>query len=279
MLSVYGYQKPDEFLRDSWNDKKRKNSQFTIRAWANQMDIKHHNTLHDMVKGKRKIPKATIPLFIKHLNLNVNEGLYFELMVDLSKAKSEDEKKMYFERMKTIAPKKNLKAKEIDSFWLLRDPMHFFINELAQQKNFRADPEWICSRLIKSISRENVAEILQRLIDLDLLRLDVDGKVCRVNSYVRSKTDINDRALKEYHKNLMEHAKEAIESQDVMEREFRGLALNLNTELLPEAKEVIRDFVTQFSTRFDTPKAPNEQVYQLNIQFFAVTQNSKVRHV
>jgi uncharacterized protein (TIGR02147 family) len=275
MLSIYQYQKAEDYLQDVWNEKRKKNSLFTIRAWAAQMSLTHHNPLHEMIKGKRKVPKATIPKLISSLGLNAHEGLYFESMIDLSRARSVEEKTIYLERMKTLSPKQTVMFTELESFRMLQNPLHFFVAELAHQKDFKSDANWIKERLTHNYSLIEINEVLERLINLDILREDIDGKLHRVDQFIQSKSDISDKALKEYHKNLMNLAKDAVDTQDVMSREFQGMALNVDTSRLPEAKKSIRNFVAQFTKEFDQPKAKNEELYQLNLQFFGITKTIK----
>lgn len=270
-MSIYQYQRPEEFLRDVWEEKKKKNSLFTIRAWANQLGLKHHNSLHEMVKGKRKVPKSVLPGLLNSLKLSAHEGLYFELMVDLSRARSADEKTMYLDRMKAIAPVKAVKFTELESFRMLQNPLHFYISELALQSDFSPDAKWIQERLNYKVHLVEIEEVIERLLALDILREDAEGRIHRVDQFLQSKSDIHDKALKEFHKNIMALAADAIETQDVLVREFQGAALNLSTDRLPEAKKMIRAFVSEFMAKFDTPKAPNEEVYQLNLQFFGIT--------
>lgn len=275
MLSIYQYQKAEDYLQDVWNEKRKKNSLFTIRAWAAQMSLTHHNPLHEMIKGKRKVPKATIPKLITSLGLNAHEGLYLESMIDLSRARSVEEKTIYLERMKTLSPKQTVMFTELESFRMLQNPLHFFVAELAHQKDFKSDPNWIKERLAHNYSLSDINEVLERLINLDILREDIDGKLHRVDRFIQSKSDISDKALKEYHKNLMNLAKDAVETQDVMSREFQGMALNVDSSRLPEAKKMIRSFVAQFTNEFDQPKSKNEELYQLNLQFFGITKTIK----
>ena len=276
MMSIYQYQEPHEFLKDAWELKRKTNSSFTIRAWAQHIGIKNHTFLHDMVKGRRKVPKSQIPRFIQSLNLNANEGLYFESMVDLSRAKSMEEKTLYIDRMKALAPNVNkVTFTELESFRMLKDPIHFFISEMVMLPDFNPDPAWIQKRLVFDVSQETISKAIERLILLDVLREDPQGRLIRVDSFIASKSDVKDLALQEYHKNLSDMAKRAIEVQNVLEREFQGMTLNFDIARLPEAKQVIRKFVTQFLGQFDQTTSPTREVYHMNLQFFRITQNTK----
>lgn len=68
--SIFAYEEPTSFLKDAWESKKRKNPNFTIRAWAQSMGMKAHNPLYEVIRGKRKVPKSYIPVLVKSLSLS-----------------------------------------------------------------------------------------------------------------------------------------------------------------------------------------------------------------
>ena len=274
MLSIFEYREPNEYLRDLWTTKRQKNPQFTIRAWANQMGIKHHAPLHEMVNGKRKIPKSLVPSLIKHLNLEATEALFFEFMVDLSRSKSPEQKTMYLERMKSIAPyNKEVKFTELESFRMLQDPIHFFICEMVYLPDFQPEAAWIQKRLTIEASLERISSAIERLLLLDILREDPQGKLIRVDQFIHTKSDIKDKALQAYHANLSELAKNAVEEQPLLEREFQAMTMNFEMEKMPEAKAMIREFLQQFTAKFDKPSKTEKEIYHINLQFFGITKN------
>lgn len=270
MISIFDYSTAVDFLRDSWMEKKAHNSLFTIRAWANSLGMKHHNSLHEMVAGKRKVPKAIIPKLIDSLDLSLKEGQFLELLVDVSKSKNQEELRLYQERMRALSPSARVKYFELESFRLTQDPLHFFIGELALQKHFSPNPLWIQQRIGYPVSIAEVNETLDRLLTLDILRYDVNGNLIRVNNHIHSKSDLHDQGLKNYHKAVMKLAASAIDAQDVLEREFEATAINLSTRRMSEAKATIRDFIRSFIAEYDQPASAGEEVYQLNLQFFGI---------
>ena len=130
---------------------------------------------------------------------------------------------------------------------------------------------WIQRRLIFSSSKERINSAIERLVSLDILRETPEGRLIRVDHFIQSKSDVVDRALQEYHKALSDLAKTAVEEQPVLEREFQGMSLNFDKRRLPEAKKAIRNFVAQFTAEFDRSTGEMSEVYHLNTQFFAVT--------
>lgn len=280
MISIFQYESPHEFMRDHWEQKRKANRHFTIRAWAQKMGMKNHGFLHDMIKGNRKIPKARLPRLIQEMSLDTNEGLYFESMVDLSRSRTVEEKTLYLERMKALSfGRRTIAFNELESFRLLCNPLHLFISEMVFLPDFKPEADWIQKRLLFKATRQEIEQAIERLIQLDILREDAQGQLKRMNDFISSRSDIKDLALQEYHKNLSDLAKIAVESQDILDREFQGMTMNFNPDDMPEAKLMIRDFITKFLARFDQTTSEKREVCHLNLQFFNVTNNKGVSHV
>ena len=70
-----------------------------MRAWAKSLEIKSHSQLHQMLYGKRTIPKKYLHNIVKNLKLNKDESEYFETLIDIQKAKDHSEKNFYLEKI------------------------------------------------------------------------------------------------------------------------------------------------------------------------------------
>ncbi|MGZ6478240.1 MAG: DUF4423 domain-containing protein, partial [Bdellovibrionales bacterium] len=74
-------------------------------------------------------------------------------------------------------------------------------------------------------------------------------------------------AIRKYHRQMLTKAIEAIDQQDVREREFQGVTVAIDHRQLPEAKAALEKFVMRFNQRFSkSPKAT--AVYQMSLAFF-----------
>lgn len=87
-MNIYTYTEPEIYLKDMLYMKKRKNPQFSLRAWARLLGMKTHTPLQLMLASKRPIPKKYIPLFGKSLTLSLDEIEYLEMMIDHQRAKN-----------------------------------------------------------------------------------------------------------------------------------------------------------------------------------------------
>lgn len=98
-MNIYTYTEPEIYLKDMLYMKKRKNPQFSLRAWARLLGMKTHTPLQLMLASKRPIPKKYIPLFGKSLTLSLDEIEYLEMMIDHQRAKNPKLKETTRKRM------------------------------------------------------------------------------------------------------------------------------------------------------------------------------------
>lgn len=277
MLSIYEYTEPHEFLRDLWDEKRVSDSQFTLRSWAKQMGLRSHTPLYEAIRGKRKIRKEWIPPLAESLGLKSKECLYLENLVSLSHSKNPKERVFYTKMLRTLAPKSPVKMKEVESYRLLRDPIHTIILEMTVLPGFRWDVGWIQDRLESAFSHDRIASSMERLIELELVRQSDGGQWMKAQDHLYSKSDVTDLGLQEYHQKCSNLAIEAIATQDPLEREFNAVSLNVKREAIPKAKKVLREFLTKFIKEIESESGKGDETYHLNLQFFGLTRNDKRR--
>jgi uncharacterized protein (TIGR02147 family) len=101
-MNIYTYTEPEIYLKDMLQMKKRKNPQFSLRAWARLLGMKTHTPLQLMLASKRPIPKKYIPLFGKSLTLALDEIEYLEIMIDHQRAKNPKVKEIAYKKMMEV---------------------------------------------------------------------------------------------------------------------------------------------------------------------------------
>lgn len=270
MLSIYHYVDASKYIADQWEEKKRRNNSFSIRSWSSQLGLKAHGPLFQMVKGSRAIPKKHVPVFIKSLGLKPKEGLYFDIMVDLQRAKSPELKNMYLERLKSLSPKPILEMVELSNFEILKNPLHGMIIELTSLKDFEYDIEWIQKRLIVKSTKKEIKYAIIRLLQHELL-VEEDNTLKRVNNYNFSTKDIKSLALREYHKSVCEIAKNMIESNELNEREYNAMTFPIRKSKVSVAKKLLREFMSDFMRQVECNNGDGEELYHLNLQLMKLT--------
>lgn len=271
MISVYDYLSAENYLSEVWKIKKEKNSQFSVRSWAKQLGMKYHAPLHQILIGKRKIPKHYLPLLITNLKLDAKEALYLETLVDLQKAKTNEEKEIYGTRLNLLTPKPLLKMVKLETYKYFQDPLHGILLEMSYLKDFVAEPSWIQSRIGFKVSIVDIKMTLDRLVTLGFMERNEKGHLTKTSRHIFTKSDIPNKYINEYHVRCSEMAKSALSSQDVLEREFNASTFNIAKKDIPRAKEILRRYLNDFITDIEAPPGVGEETYHINLQLFKIT--------
>lgn len=272
MLSIYNYTEAHKFLKDAWKLKKKKNPAFSMSAWAKQLGLENSSPLSLAFKGQRSLPKKYLPQVVTNLDLGAQEALYLEALLDLSRAKEPTQKMFYLKRMAELSPLGASPSALVDEFKFISDPLHTALLEMTDLKGFKLDPLWIQSRLRMTATREEIAEAITRLLDLNLLSKELGaGRVRKTHKNLGTEQDVADHATKQYHKSVCELAAKIIFEQAVHEREFGSYTFNLKKQAMPKAKEKIRKFFDEFFNEFEAEPGTAEDTYQMSLQLMKLT--------
>jgi len=271
-ISIYSYSDPILFLNDFWNQKREVNNKYTVRAWSKKMGLKFHGPLYDILRGQRKIPKSYIPGFIKTLPLDSKESIYFETLVDINRAKKADEKEYFISRLSQLSPKKSIRFYELESFSSMKDPLHFALIEMTQLKGFKYDLNWIQNKLGVKRSISEIKQMIERLVSLGLL-IEIDNSLQRTAQHIYSKQDVPDLALREYHKSLLKISSQAIDQQEISDREYNATCLNIKEDDIQSLKLELRSFMQEMISKYEAKPGDAKDTYQLNTQLFNLNKN------
>lgn len=270
MLSIYEYIDVSKFLEDALEDKKARNASFSIRSWAHQLGMKSHGPLYAMMKKKRNIPKKFVPILIKNLKLNGKEAKFFELLVDLSRSKSVEEKDFYLEKLQALSPKELREVSDIEAYKYITEPLHIIIAEMTELSEFKNSVGWIKQRLRPNVNMKDIESIIERLINLGILKKEGKNLKKQVQHIYTAK-EVMSKAVQEYHKRMGALAIEEVSKQDITEREFNAISFNIDPKDLPKIKEQIREFSDQLVQNYESKSKKGKETYHLNVQFFSLT--------
>lgn len=260
---------PAQYLSDCLEEKKAKNSMFSLRSWAQQLGMKSHGPLHAMLKGQRSIPKKYVPKLISSLKLEPKEAKYFEALIDFAKAKSPEEKEFYQEKLAALSPKKLREVEDMIAYKYHVDPLHHILAEMSELKHFENNLAWIKNRIRGNPNMKDIQDALDRLLSLGVLK-EVKGKLVKQIKHIYTKNDIMNKAIREYHKTMGRFAIDQIDQQSVDDREFSGVTFNIHKKDLPKIKEAIREFSDQIVQNYEAQSKKGEETYHLSVQFFSV---------
>jgi uncharacterized protein (TIGR02147 family) len=260
--SVYCYR---EILKGKFEEKKAKNPQFSLRSFARVLDLSPSH-ISKILNGKGKLSLSKADQVSNKLKFTEEERKKFFRLVMYDHAYSDEVKIHQLNKLK----QGNISFKEIDleNFKVISEWYHFAILSLSRTKGFVAEPEWISNRL--GINLKEADSALSRLHKLGILIKDENGIHAYNDSQITTTNDISSLAIRENHKQTIKKGLQAIDSQPVNEREFHSVVLSVANHDIPRAKKLIRNIIDNINEEFDVPNG--DEVYQLNMQFFRLTE-------
>ena len=276
LATIYKFNDPVEYLNFEFKSKCIKNKSFSLRAWSRQLGYENPSFLSHILKKERSLKIETAEKFIRNLNLKGDEKKYFELLVMEHNCKKADQKKLYWDILESLRPKNKRppQSLNIELFRMISDWYHTAILELIGLSDFQYDVEWIRVRLGNEVSAQNIKNALQRLLKLKLIEELTPQKLARVkDNPLLVESYIPSEAIRYFHKQMIEKAQNAIEGQNMKDRDIRGSMISIRLSDYEKIQQIItkaHQDIVKFSF-----EANGEEIYQLNTQFFRITNPSE----
>ena len=267
---VFQYHDPVEYLNASIQSMQARNSSFSMRSWAKQLQMNHVAMLSMVLNRKRKLlPSLSSKIsaqFRTNGRFTETEARYFDMLVLFNNASTADEKNFYEGILSGLKPDQTFSTLELDKLNAISDWYHSAILEMTNLKNFNPDHQWISLKLGGSVNKDQVRAAIERLLRLGLLEKTKDGKLKKTKVLLATPTDIPNQSLKKYHREVISKAMTALDSQPVEMRDITSMTFSMDTKKIPEAKKMIRDFRRKLVKFLATQEG--ESVYQFNMQLF-----------
>lgn len=265
-INIFEYESIHAYLVDCYKVKKDRNTQFSIRSWAQSLNLSGHATLSRYLKGNTKVQLQHIPHFSKNLNLRKKEAQYFEVLVMISYAKTESEKNYFIKKLIELRP---YKKEDFLNFDFISDWINTAIIEMTSLKDFRLESSWIKEKLHFDVPEERIQRSIRHLINNKLIERNKD----KIEKIYPRLTSINNNAknksIRKYHKQVLELAKTSIENQETSKRYLNSCTMTIKEENLPKAQEAILEFREKMACLLE--EQSGDKTYQLNVQFFSLT--------
>ena len=223
-----------EHLETEFLKRRRKNPRFSLRAYAHYLGLPP-GRLSELMSGKRRFSLALADRVTQRLG-----------------APPVDKRKLAEDELKLIA-----------------DWQHFAILSLLRCNGLRPDPRAMAVRLGISATEARIA--LDRLQRLGLVKRSGD-RWARTAKDLCTTTDIASSALRESHRQALEHAMRSLDETPVEARSVTSVTMAIDPSKLPQAKRLIASFESAMETLLEM--GDRTEVYNLNIQLVPLTKRS-----
>lgn len=257
------------FLHDYYAYKKLTSAAFSLRFFASKAGLSSHAHLKLVMDGKRNITKNTVVKLIQGLGFADERAQYFENLVFFNQAKTDKEKAFYYGKLIRSTPGSRLHKMDCAQFRIFTEWYHSVIREMVELVGFNPAPEWISRHLGGKISPSEASESLRLLTSLGLLSKTANG-FRQAQNLITTDDEVNDLLVKEYHRQMLDIAKSAIEDVPADKRDISAVTFAIRRKDFPSLKkhlQLMRKELLDFSCDAGT----GEDVVQVNIQLFPLT--------
>jgi uncharacterized protein (TIGR02147 family) len=241
-----------DYLLSELIERKKRNSNYSLRSFARDLGISPGH-VSSLINKRKPLTMRQATQIVSKLNLSPSEQRNFIASAFPMNGQPRNEELDH-------------KRLEDDEFALISEWQHLAILNLASLKNISSSPKLVAKRL--NISSLQVIEAIQRLERLEYI-LVKDGKLKRLAKPLRTTTDIPSAAIRKYHKQNLELAKDKIDTVPIHLREFSSMVMPTNARNLARAKKMINDFKEKLCQELEIGSC--KEIYTLNIQLFPLT--------
>ncbi len=244
-----------EFLETLYTRRKRNNPRYSQRALARHLKMSP-GELSEILRGIRPVTPKTARHIADTLGLSAGERHYLIRL-------AEQERSPDVSDPSSPGPE-NLPSRLFD---MAGDWFCWALIALASTDDFRWDNKWISKRL--GVTEPEVRIGIDKLKRVGVLIANDDGYEVR-ESAISFNEGVPSETMREYHQQILEKAGQALELQPPAEREFTGLTLAMDPNLLPLLKKEIAHFMQQMGERYSSGKKKTE-VFHVEFAAFKLT--------
>ena len=245
-----------EIVRAEYLKRKRRNSHYSMRAFAKALDIPS-GRLSEILAKKRRITEKMGLHIADKLALSPVERQSFLKTICSEKASKKEKQQGH----------RDYQLPNFDNFYFTSDWYHYGILALLRTKNFKPCSRWIAQRL--GISKLEIEEAMDRMVRLQVLEKTDEGWQRKIGT-IKTTEDIPSAALKKAHMETLERAILSLDDVPVQERDLSSVTIACNPNRLAEAKDRIRKFRRELADFLESSEDKTE-VYELSLQLVPLT--------
>lgn len=269
-VSVYNYESPRQFLLERISADQKADPSLSVRSIARKMGLNSHALLVMLMQGKRPFRVKHATALAKGLELPSQERLYLQALIQFDGAEDLDEKKLCSLWLSELNPGRPVLTRELESYEIVSQWIHFAILSVIETHDFDPTPSAIAQRLGPKTNTAEVMAALERMKAAGLIEATAAGSYTLTSQRFTTTDGVANAGARQYHSQVMTLAQDALQSVPLSRREYQAFSISIPDAKISLAQEMIRKFRSQFAQAMGLE--PGDEVYQLNIQFFQLTE-------
>jgi uncharacterized protein (TIGR02147 family) len=270
MSSIFDYSDFRKFLDDYYKSSKKEKSYFSYRYIASRVGFKSAGHFTQILNGQANLSQHLISRFIDFLKFSRREAEYFELLVNFNQAKTQDDKKRYFERM---AKYKEIKMRILnpDEYEFYRKWYYAAICDILSFYPFKGDFHELARMVEPAISPAKARTAIELLEKLHLIRANENGVYEKTDTAISAGSQGNSIALTNHAIEMIDLAKDSISRLPKEDRNISWVGVAVSPPTFETIQEEIRALRKRIIAYAQEDMNPEKRVYHFNMQFFPLS--------
>lgn len=265
MKPIFEYTDYREWIRDAFEDFKKRKSVVSWRYMAMKLDADPGNLLR-VSQSKIHLSVNLIKPMADFFGLDEKETAYWTELVHFGRAKTDSEALNHYEKMQMLKgiPLKRLAKKELEFY------RHWYYNAIRSIVGickFKDDYEGLAESCTPAITVEQAKEAIQLLHDLNMISTDRDGYWKVNDTFVSTGGNWRSEAVRAFQQETIRLAGESLERHAPPLRDISTVTMTFNMDDIALIREKIKEFRSEL-LRLSQEGTGDNTVFQLNVQLF-----------
>lgn len=265
MKPIFEYTDYREWIRDAFEDFKKRKSVVSWRYMAMKLDADPGNLLR-VSQSKIHLSVNLIKPMAEFFDLDEKETAYWTELVHFGRAKTDSEALNHYEKMQMLKgiPLKRLAKKELEFY------RHWYYNAIRSIVGickFKDDYEGLAESCTPAITVEQAKEAVQLLHDLNMISTDRDGYWKVNDTFVSTGGNWRSEAVRAFQQETIRLAGESLERHAPPLRDISTVTMTFNMDDIALIREKIKEFRSEL-LRLSQEGTGDNTVFQLNVQLF-----------
>ncbi len=272
--------KTDQSVTDILNSyfeiRQKKRPNYSVRAFARDLNLSP-SFLSQVLTAKRGLSLEKAEIISKSLKLSVEEHIYFIAKVGVSFSRSNSQKVKAEKLVEQIKADRSARQLSIDEFTVIADWYHLGIFQCLFLRDYRkycceeGEVQFLC-RFLK-ITPDEAGSALTRMKFLKLIESGKDAHQ-PIKDNIAIKKKVPAAAVRKFHRQVIQKALVAMETQAIQDRYFHCTTLTLRKSDLPAILEEFKMFYESIGTRYskkETAPEVADAIYAFSAQWFSLS--------
>ena len=252
-----------DILKNEYETRKMANSSYSMRAMARDLNISP-SFLVNLINGKRCLSENGAKKIANSLSLPFATKKQFLLSARIENSRRPEDRESLRRELKELNSETDrFRKSQPDELKKINSYLHFAILSALDLSNEPTSALALSKTFLEDLSQIN--DILEDLVEFKYVERNSEDMFQTCVSSTETSSEAPSTDIKKIHRSSINRALSSVD-QNYQNRELSTTILSFCTEDYEEAKDMIKEFVYQFHSRFSVSEN-KDSIRQLSLQF------------